>query len=116
MPSAGNRAVPVADLLGNNGREIVSAFFRTRLLEESEARKNLATSGVRRCYTDPKLRNLATFQKFVRRLAEAGPVEYCLEPGTKEVEIFCVSKKDGRQRMVVDCRRSNCWFQPPDKV
>ena len=27
-----------------------------------------------------------------------------------------MAKKDGRLRLIADCRRSNCWFAPPDKV
>ena len=32
------------------------------------------------------------------------------------VEVFFVKKKDGRLRMVVDCRRSNCYFRDPHDV
>ena len=116
LPSAGNRAVPVAELLGDDGMEIVSAFCRTRLLDENEARRNLVDSGVQRCYTDPRLRNPSTYQSFVRRLSDAGLVQYSAKPGTEQIEMFCVSKKDGRQRLVVDCRKANCWFAAPDKV
>ena len=53
---------------------------------------------------------------FVRRLLEGGLVELTDEPPVEKVEVFFVGKKDGRLRMVVDCRRSNEWFAPPDKV
>ena len=94
----------------------MSAFCRSRLLGRYEARKGLERCGVQRCYTDPQLRVPNVFQGFVKRLSEAGLVEFSLTEGIEQVEMFCVAKKDGRQRLVVDCRRSNCWFSLPGKV
>ena len=34
----------------------------------------------------------------------------------ERVGICAVPKKDGRQRLVVDCRRVNCWFAVPPKA
>ena len=41
IPSCGNRAVPLEELMGVEGGEIVGEFIRTRLLPEDEARRNL---------------------------------------------------------------------------
>ncbi|CAK8994560.1 unnamed protein product [Durusdinium trenchii] len=49
LPDAGNRAIPVAELLGDDGREIVSAFCRTRLLDRNEARKSLERLATAEC-------------------------------------------------------------------
>ena len=52
----------------------------------------------------------------MHRLVEADLVELVPEPPTEMVEAFFVGKKDGRLRMVIDCRRSNCWFKNPDRT
>ena len=69
-----------------------------------------------RCYSDPKLLEPRTYPQFVARLYDSGLIEMSLEEPTEKVEIFFVGKKDWRLRMVVDCRRSNQWSCPPDKV
>jgi hypothetical protein len=52
----------------------------------------------------------------VERLISADIVELTFEANKESVEMFFVAKKDGRLRMVCDCRRSNCHFTKPDKV
>lgn len=116
LPSKGNCAVALDRLLGDDGQTIVSEFTRSRLLDKNEARSRLAECGLRQCYTDPALRDPRTFGTFVKRLRDADLVEFTLEPGVERIECFFVGKKDGRIRMVIDCRRANCWFHHPDKV
>ena len=102
--------------MGSDGCSIVGDFIRLRVLRTDEARKNLDGCGVRHAYTDPKLRHPGTYRSFVKRLLDSGLVQMRLDKPTEVVEAFFVGKKDGRLRMVIDCRRSNCWFQPPDPV
>eukprot|EP00959_Pyramimonas_sp_CCMP1952_P327445 6855092-Pyramimonas_sp.AAC.1 len=42
-------------------------------------------------------------------------IDYALEP-PEFCLLFFVRKKQRRQRLVIDCRRSNCWFSPSDPV
>ncbi len=116
LPSSGSRAVPLDELLGKDGCSIVGEFIHSRLLQENEARIKLRECGLKQVYSDPLLRETRTFAGFVGRLVAADIVELGLEPPVERVEMFFVGKKDGRLRMVVDCRRSNCWFATPDKV
>ncbi|CAK0850412.1 unnamed protein product [Prorocentrum cordatum] len=51
-----------------------------------------------------------------RRLVEAGVAELTLERPTEVVDCFFVKKGGGKQRLVVDCRRSNQHFEPPAPV
>lgn len=111
-----NEAVPLDRLLGVDGGDIVGEFIRTRLLPEDEARKNLQRLGLRQAYSDPKLREHRTYKRFISRLVDADILELSLEPNKEQVEMFFVGKKDGRLRMVCDCRRSNQFFREPDKV
>ena len=105
-----NVPVALADLLGEDGQTIVGEFICSRLLGEDEARRQLVGCGVEQCYTDPKLRI------FVARLFEAALVDFVVSPPREEVGAFFVGRKDGRLRMVVDCRRSNAHFSTPDTV
>ena len=115
LPDGGNQVLPVAGLLGEGGCEIVDEFVRSRVLQEKEARSNLDRAGVRECYSDPLLKDPKIYKDFVKRLADADLVEFTKDPPVERVEAFFVGKKDGRLRMVIDCRRSS-WFSPPDKV
>ncbi|CAE7559495.1 unnamed protein product, partial [Symbiodinium sp. CCMP2456] len=54
--------------------------------------------------------------EFVRRLVRSGLVELTETAPLEKIEMFFARKKDGRLRMVIDCRRSNEWFVVPDKV
>ena len=114
LPTCGNRAVPLAGLLGESGGNIVGDFCRSRLRDRNEACKELERSGVKQPYCDPCLRIPQTYRQFVQRLIDADLVELVDKPPIEVVEPFFVGKKDGRLRMVIDCRRSNCWFHPPD--
>ena len=116
LPAEGSVSIPLDDLLGSDGRDIVGDFIHSRLLCVDEARSLLANNGVRSAYSDPRLRDPKTYKGFIRRLLDADLVELHDEAPQEVVEAFFVGKKDGRLRMVIDCRRANCWFKKPDKV
>ena len=116
LPTAGSNAVPLEELLGDRGGEIVGEFIRSKLLPEVEARKRIRQSGLRQVYSDPRLKDHCTYRKFVERLIDADIVEVTLQPSVEQIEVFFVAKKDGRLRMVVDCRLPNLHFEAPEKV
>ena len=103
-------------MIGENGGDIVGEFVRTRVLRPDEARKNLRDTGLRQAYSDPHLREPKTYRSFIRRLLDADIIELSTSNSIEKVEMFFVGKKDGRLRMVCDCRRSNCHFAKPEKV
>lgn len=106
LPASGNRVLPVAELLGDDGLQVVDDFnfIRSRVLPEKEARSNLDRAGVKECYSDPMLKQPKKYAQFLRRLAEADLIEYVAEPPAEKVEAFFVGKKDGRLRMVIASR------------
>ncbi|CAK0804389.1 unnamed protein product, partial [Prorocentrum cordatum] len=61
------------------------------------------------------LRDPRVYSRLVKRLADAGMVTYTDTP-RERCGFFFVRKKSGKQRMVVDCRRANCWFRRPASV
>ena len=97
-------------------------------LAEVESRRR--RSGLKRPYSDPLLHSASELGKFVSHLAERNIVDYVVdesslgapsrgEPVLRRVErvgLFFVKKKQGRLRMVADCRLSNLHFEQPDGV
>lgn len=94
---------------------MVDEFCRTRLLPKNEARSNVRACGLKEAYSDPRLREPHAYCQFVQRLIGADLVEVKRERWEQKIEIFFVGKKDGRLRMVCDCRLSNCHFSKPEK-
>ena len=43
-------------------------------------------------------------------------VEFVTTPSTEQCGLFTVLKKSGKLRLVVDARKSNCWFAPPAPI
>ncbi|CAE7231430.1 gag-pro-pol [Symbiodinium sp. CCMP2456] len=116
LPAPGSEPVPLGQLLGDGGQLVVDDFCASRLLCENEARKRLKDCGVAKCYSDPRLLQPCVYADFVHRLIEAGVVELVTATPKEVVECFFVGKKDGRLRLVVDCRKANMWFSAPAKV
>eukprot|EP00959_Pyramimonas_sp_CCMP1952_P201247 4208596-Pyramimonas_sp.AAC.1 len=55
------------------------------------------------------------YRRLVKRLEKASVIDYTVQP-LEFCSLFFVRKKSGSQRLVIDCRRSNCWFFPADPV
>ena len=91
------------------------------VLPTEQAMRNLQDTELKSAFLDPGLkRSKKLYHKVLRLLRDAGMIEFVPagESGAviERVGIFSVPKKDGRQRLVVDCRRSNCWFTDPPKA
>jgi hypothetical protein len=56
LPVCGNHAVPLAELIGDSGGNIVGDFCRSRLRGRNDACEELERSGVKQPYCDPQLR------------------------------------------------------------
>ena len=117
IPACGSEPVSLAKLWGEGGVDVVAAFEQQVLLPESERLESLAACPVRRPYSDRALSRRGEWARFLAALEAAGVVEYAAPtPHDEVVGIFFVKKKDGRLRMVLDCRRSNACFLPSDAV
>ncbi|CAK0855314.1 unnamed protein product [Prorocentrum cordatum] len=115
LPMSGNRPVPLAELFGAGGQAEVDGFLDSHLLKSEAASHNLK-GAPRETYMDEVLRNSPrAYQRLVKRLERAGMIDYTVQP-QEFCSLFFVRKKNGSQRLVVDCRRSNCWFSAADPV
>ena len=100
---------PQARLLGQQGQHKATEFLRTSVRRCEAAQAALCTAGFPRAYGDPKLRGRRAYAHSVGQLKDRKLIDFvrsCLEM----VDVFFVTKSKGRQRLVVDCRLSNCWF------
>ncbi|CAK0795370.1 unnamed protein product, partial [Prorocentrum cordatum] len=115
LPMSGNRPVPLAELFGAGGQAEVDGFLGSHLLKSEAASHNLK-GAPRETYMDEVLRNSPrAYQRLVKRLERARMIDYTVQP-QEFCSLFFVRKKNGSQRLVVDCRRSNCWFSAADPV
>ena len=70
-----------------------------------------------RVYHDPGLRRSpARYARLLARMLAAGMIEITTERPACTAGLFAVGKKDGRQRLIVDCRQANCHFVDSDDV
>ncbi|CAK0903327.1 unnamed protein product [Prorocentrum cordatum] len=115
LPEAGNVPVPLGELVAGVGDLDVEASIHEQLLPRKDAESNLSEAP-RLPYMDAVLRAQPhAYAGLVRRLQAAGMVTFSAAP-RERCGLFFVRKKSGKQRMVIDCRRANCWFKRPSTV
>ena len=116
LPEAGWEAIPLADLWGPDGREFVEDFVASQLLPPHEVEKRLKATGVQRPYSDPLLNVRSNYVMFLEKLFHSNLIEFSYEEPLENIAIFFVTKKNDRQRMIIDARRANCHFADPAYV
>lgn len=114
VPPAGHRPVSLATILGECGAVLIDRL-KSKVVPMEEAREALAAKGLRRCYTDPGLRDPRRYAAVVRKLRDSGMIRFATRC-RERVGVFGVRKKSGSVRLILDARRSNCWFGPPGEV
>ena len=91
-------------------------FLSTKILPREVAVQALAVDGPKRAYGDPLLKSPPLYGEFLLRLQAAGVIEFTREACVEQVDCLFVGKSDGRQRLVIDCRRANRHFADPAPV
>ena len=113
IPQCFSDPIPVAGLLDQHGRETIEDPGRCMLLDEDEWGEVVEKQRGFRPYMDEKLRcQPELYHCFVGDLFRAGMLKFCDKPKDL-VTPFFVAKKDGRQRLIMDCRGVNMRFKPP---
>jgi len=89
----------------------VDGFCKRYVLPNATGRECVTDGGFHRPYMDPVISHSAkNYGRLLGRLVKAGIVEFTSEHGVCTVGLFAVSKKDGRQRLVVNARQAACPF------
>ena len=113
LPQLGAVPKPVRRLLGPTGEDEVRTFLNEMVLPIEEAEKNLASADTPPAYMDSSLRKLdAKYVRFVNNLRRRGILCFGFDRRA-DAGVFAVPKKNGKQRLVVDARRSNVCFAKP---
>ena len=100
-------------LMGPSGPSYVKDFLSCQILSNESAAGSLAACGIQKPFMDSGLRkSTRRYHSFLRRLWNLNLIDVSFVR-VAEVGVFAVSKKGGRQRMVLDCRLANCWFGSP---
>ncbi|CAE7615478.1 unnamed protein product [Symbiodinium sp. CCMP2592] len=116
LPEAGWQPIPLSDLWGPTGRERVHDFVRHQLLPPDEAQEQVAKLGLKKLYMDPRLKDRRVYTRFLQRMQASHLVDFSLKKPCEEVAVFFVTKKGDRLRLIIDARRSNAHFRPPQSV
>ena len=114
LPECGAEPKDLAVLLGPTGVGEVESFVSSAILPNEVRQKRLAAEDTPTAFLDPGLRRCRRrYVRLVQRLVQCGVLEYGRTCDC-DVGLFAVSKKSGKQRLVVDARRSNlCFIDPP---
>eukprot|EP00438_Fugacium_kawagutii_P003851 Skav230672 [mRNA] locus=scaffold2185:329965:335309:- [translate_table: standard] len=116
LPTGEVRPVPLEQLWGTGGQQVVEDFSSAQVLGSDAVESRREACGGVRVYNDPKLNDPVQYGGFVKRLCELNLAEFRLEPQDEEVGLFFVKKKGNRLRMIMDCRKSNLHFSEPAPV
>ncbi|CAK9009883.1 Ankyrin-1 [Durusdinium trenchii] len=113
IPSCGNQAVVLDDVLDDVGCETIRDPHRCMLLDEEEIGVMMEQNKPVDIYMDPLLKNnMGMYCNFVHDLFEAGMLDFTVRPRGL-VTPFFVAKKSGKLRLILDCRETNRLFRRP---
>ena len=115
LPSVGGSPSSIETIVGPAAENILTVL-RDRCRSRDAAAAAKGEVGLKAPYMDPVLkRSKSSYVKFLQRLHASQLIEFRTQ-AREHVGLFCVWKKSGRQRLIVDARLSNQWFDPPMKV
>ena len=114
LPKDGAVPQRLASLLGPTGEDEVASFIEKSVLPTEVREQRLSAPDVPAAFLDPGVRkSRPRYLRLIHRLVRCGVLCF----GTTrlcDVGLFAVSKKAGKQRLVVDARRANlCFVDPP---
>ena len=116
IPTSQSEPVDLSGVLDQCGRETIEDPLRCMMLSEDEWGQIIEKGGTFRPYMDVKLQHSSQeYELFVKTLYEAGMIDFTSEPQDL-VTPFFVAKKDGRQRLILDCRGVNRRFRAPPSM
>ena len=102
--------------LRERGADEVQAFIASSVLPKEQAAARMSEEDIpRRPYLDPVLHQPRRYEELLRAMESCGMIEWALSC-EEQVGLFCVWKKSGKQRLIIDARRSNAHFRTPAKV
>ena len=105
--------VNLESILPEREREQLADFESHMLLDDESIALVLERGFQGDCHLDPVLaHDPQKYHELIGDLYQARLISFTMKPKV-QVGLFCVAKKGGRQRLIVDARRSNKLFAPP---
>ena len=116
LPECGADPLDATALIDSQGREVLEHFQET-MFASDEALGMLYEKGDHiKPYLDEVFqRDHEQYVQFIRDLHARGMVEF-REVAQSIITPFFVTKKNGRRRLVLDCRATNQLFAPPPDI
>ena len=113
IPTSESDPIELSGVLDECGRDTIEDPFRCMMLSEEEWGSVVEHGDVIKPYMDVKLQQSPEeYRHFVKKLYDVGMLRFTCSPQDL-VTPFFVSKKDGRLRLILDCRGVNRRFRPP---
>lgn len=115
LPVAGSQPAPLEKIL-RDGAYFPCSLLNSKVLPQEAVDGLKAQSSLKKPYFDPLLKhNRRAYSSFIRKLFDSGVIEFS-KTCREQCGLFCVWKKSGKQRLVVDARLTNLWFSSPEPV
>lgn len=113
LPRGQRKPVDLTGLLPQREKEQLQDFRSHMLLSPEEMAAELEKGLDGCCYLDPVLQaNKKAYHQFIAGLIECELLGFTITPKV-QIGAFFVSKKNQKQRLVVDARRANRLFRTP---
>eukprot|EP00971_Amphidinium_carterae_P189154 3755100-Amphidinium_carterae.1 len=112
LPEPGCDPIPLERLVDEDSQTPPSQFSAL-ILPKTVALQRKQERGVGKVYHDPVLNDVGVYADVLARLEESGVIELVTEEAIEKVGLFAVTKKQSKQRLIIDCRASNCHFVDP---
>ena len=113
LPDSGDCPVDLRKVLDPVGREYVEDPSRCMMLSEEEWGYEVEKGNQVRPYMDERLQqDPELYRQFIKDLADKGVISFTNRP-IEMVTPFCVNKKNGKLRLILDCRPVNARFKKP---
>eukprot|EP00973_Karenia_brevis_P070802 9841583-Karenia_brevis.AAC.1 len=115
MPSLAGKCSLLDSLPAEESQDL-RKFEERLLLSSEELSERIIDEGPAKACWDPVLKyDMSSYVEFVTTLHERGMIRYSLQSKEK-VGVFCVAKKNGKLRLIVDCRCVNQRLRLPPKT
>ena len=113
LPETGDDPVSLDQVLDEHGRQVLGDPLRTMLLSDEEWGEVLEKGDLVRPYMDVRLQHdQQLYTSFIQDLHAKGMISFTSRP--REIAPpFFVKKKNGRLRLILDCRAVNTRFKKP---
>jgi hypothetical protein len=106
------RSPPLTSVASSRANSFLNQFHNLMLKSEEEVLRDGDHLGEPSIYTDPSLRSRSKYLSFLQVLFARGILRWTTRCKSN-VGVFCVSKKNGKQRLIVDARAANRHFRAP---